>query len=166
MRGGDVGAWKTCAGSSPSPLSWSTAFCCVAIARSYFKQSPFRLTSNMLFGNVATSGCVYLQHISWPLFVHENLQDCQARRMTMFPAWTRKELHLVRDKCLIINQKICHMATYQGLKIRRLPERGRTGSIPVSGTRLPFHRVSSHLITPFSLGEAAFFLSYVHQAVP
>lgn len=47
-----------------------------------------------------------------------------------------------------------------GLKIRRLPERGRTGSIPVSGTILLFHSVSNRLITRLESRFAGFLLSY------
>lgn len=31
---------------------------------------------------------------------------------------------------------------HSGLKIRRLPERGRTGSIPVSGTKSPDQKIA------------------------
>ena len=34
---------------------------------------------------------------------------------------------------------------HSGLKIRRLPERGRTGSIPVSGTNSMYHLLSSSI---------------------
>ncbi len=48
---------------------------------------------------------------------------------------------------------------HSGLKIRRLPERGRTGSIPVSGTNISYHLVSNHLKTRIVSGFVSFLLS-------
>ena len=49
---------------------------------------------------------------------------------------------------------------HSGLKIRRYPEKGRTGSIPVSGTNLLFYPVSHHLKTRMLTSIAGFLLSY------
>jgi hypothetical protein len=53
---------------------------------------------------------------------------------------------------------------HSGLKIRRLPEKGRTGSIPVSGTKYFF--ISSHTSqTRMFLSIAGFLLSKPFQTV-
>src|ERR1700716_393800 len=49
---------------------------------------------------------------------------------------------------------------HSGLKIRRLPEKGRTGSIPVSGTNPLFYPVSYHLKTRMFPSIAGFLLCY------
>jgi hypothetical protein len=48
---------------------------------------------------------------------------------------------------------------HSGLKIRRLPEKGRTGSIPVSGTISVIQQVSYRLKTRMAPGFAGFLLS-------
>ncbi len=53
---------------------------------------------------------------------------------------------------------------HSGLKIRRLPERGRTGSIPVSGTKKLFYPVSNHLKTRMVTGLAGFFRVWPFEA--
>jgi hypothetical protein len=48
---------------------------------------------------------------------------------------------------------------HSGLKIRRLPERGRTGSIPVSGTSNLLYSVARNPGTRIAYGFAGFLLS-------
>ncbi len=50
---------------------------------------------------------------------------------------------------------------HSGLKIRRLPEKGRTGSIPVSGTKILLHPILYHLKTRIFTGIAGFLLSHL-----
>src|SRR6478735_4988985 len=51
---------------------------------------------------------------------------------------------------------------HSGLKIRRLPERGRTGSIPVSGTNTLYHPISNHLATRMFAEHRGFFAVSSH----
>lgn len=53
---------------------------------------------------------------------------------------------------------------HSGLKIRRLPEKGRTGSIPVSGTSHLQHPVSYPLKTRMFRGIAGFLLSQANAS--
>jgi hypothetical protein len=51
---------------------------------------------------------------------------------------------------------------HSGLKIRRYPEKGRTGSIPVSGTNNLIYPVSHPLKTLMFTDMASFLLSYTN----
>src|SRR4051812_31211638 len=51
---------------------------------------------------------------------------------------------------------------HSGLKIRRLPERGRTGSIPVSGTIPPYHVVPFSIKNPHGIRLCGFFVVSFH----